>query len=313
MANQIDIDNEGLLSDNDILDIVQEKQQQLQEAIEDWQSGLINLLIVRGPPGTGKTETFKEMTVKHGIVSTDIVSTVFEIGEEGKPVPVGEMTTVKGALVRGADYSNWALHADLYANKDHGLLVLDDNDNILKDPAGGALIMKATEQKTKREITFTKAMRIAELVDRGVPPVFETNCGIAILSNVDMKAAIAAAAAAQKKSGKMPSMQVTRFAAMLSRGQYIDLALNTPRAVRVFCEEKIKSCKILTKSNYLNEKFGRSLTKSEEATVLKWVRFNQGKLSEALDLRTYNKVAMLMLSRNSTWEQSSKVRLLRSV
>ena len=103
---------------------------------------------------------------------------------------------------------------------------------------------------------------------------------------------------------------MNRWAAMISRGTYIDLQMNTPRSIRVFCEHKIKSTNMLTNSGYLKKNFGRSLTKKENEECLKWVRFNQGKLSMPLDLRTYIKVAGIMIGRTATWEQSAKVRFL---
>jgi hypothetical protein len=70
---------------------------------------------------------------------------------------------------------------------------------------------------------------------------------------------------------------------------------------------------MLTESKWLEEKFGRALTKSEAEQCMKWIRANQGKLADPLDLRTYNKVAGIMLNRNKTWEQSAKVRFLKAV
>lgn len=307
-----EIEAESLLSDSDILDIVLDKEQEMVEAIEDWINGLINPLIIRGPAGVGKTETISIMSAKSKVVSTDIISSIFEPGPDGQPEVV-QLVQSPGALIRSGDYSTWALYADLYGNRDQGMLVLDDNDAILKDESAVAIIMKATEQRAMRPVNYTKAMRIPELVDRGVPPAFETRCPVAILTNHDIKAAVQAATAKQKKTGTLPPSYIKRWSALLSRGTYVDLQLNTPRAVRVFCEYKINKVNMLTKSKYLEDKFGRSLTKAESAEVLKWVRFNQGKLSDPLDLRTYNKVAITMLNRKKDWEQSAKVRFLRQV
>jgi hypothetical protein len=81
----------------------------------------------------------------------------------------------------------------------------------------------------------------------------------------------------------------------------------------VFCEHKITTNNILTDSKYLEKNHGRSLTKQEQDDCLKWVRHNQGKLALPLDLRTYNKVADIMINRSKTWEQSAKVRFLKTV
>jgi hypothetical protein len=192
------------------------------------------------------------------------------------------------------------------------MLVLDDNDAILKDKEGMALIMKATEKQVKREVTSTKILRNDVVKMMNIPPVFKTSCPVAILTNTDFELAIRVADNDQKTKGKLPPEHIKRWKAIMSRGQMIDLQLNTPRAVRVFCEHKIHNVKMLTNSAYLTEKFGRSLTADEEKELLKWVRFNQGKLSSALDLRTYIKVAEVMLKRKNEWQKSAEVRFLRS-
>ena len=112
---------------------------------------------------------------------------------------------------------------------------------------------------------------------------------------------------------KIKPDHITRWEALVSRGTYIDLKMNSPRSVRVFCEHKIKQVKMLTESKWLEEKFGRALTKAEAEQCMKWIRANQGKLADPLDLRTYNKVAGIMINRNKTWEQSAKVRFLKAV
>jgi hypothetical protein len=87
--------------------------------------------------------------------------------------------------------------------------------------------------------------------------------------------------------------------------------MNSPRSVRTYCEYKIKQVNMLTDSSYLENNFGRSLTAEEAEDCMKWIRHNQGSLAQPLDLRTYNKVAGIMINRKDTWEKSSKVRFLK--
>jgi hypothetical protein len=306
--------NEDFLSDSDILDIVLEKEQQMVEAIEDVSNGLINPLIIKGPPGTGKTETIAQLTKKAKVKSYDLISSTFEEPPKGAPTYPHDLVSLKevdGALVRSGDYSTWALFADLYANRQGGILCLDDNDSILTDEAAVAILQKATEQKSIREVTYTKAAKIHDLALRAVPPVFDTACPVIILTNMDIKGTIAYQRQREKAKGTMPAKYIKRWEALLSRGSYIDLGMNTPRSIRVFCEYKIKQANILTKSGFLNDKFGKSLTKQEMEEVLKWVRFHQGELAQPLDIRTYNKVAVMMLNRKSGWEKSAKISLLK--
>lgn len=313
-----DLNQEEFLSDNDILDIVLDAEQQMQEALEDVISGLINPLIIKGPAGCGKSEAVKIATRQAGIISTDLIGSSWEkptedeikAGTPAYPYYCTNKVTVDGALIRGADYSKWALAADLYANRDSGILCLSDNDSILQDKEAVAMIMDATEQSTERTVKYVKANTTHELQVYGVEPTFQVSTPLIILTNMDMKGMIQFAKAQGKK--KIQKDYITRWEALVSRGTYIDLQMNSPRSIRVFCEHKIQQTKMLTDSRWLEEKFGRSLTKQEEKDCMHWIRHNQGKLADPLDLRTYNKVAGIMLNRADTWEKSAKVRFLKN-
>ena len=310
-----ELEKESTLSDQDILDIVLDAEQQMTEALEDVLAGLINPLIIKGPPGVGKTEAVKIATRQAGIKSTDFLSSSWskpdeDTGVSAYPYQCDNLVTVNGALIRGSDYSKWALAADLYANKDSGILCLDDNDSILKDKDAVSMIMQATEQSTERTVKYTKANSTHELQMYGVEPTFQVSTPMIIVTNMDMKGMITHANLDRKK---IKPDHITRWEALVSRGTYIDLKMNSPRSVRVFCEHKIKQVKMLTESKWLEEKFGRALTKAEAEQCMKWIRANQGKLADPLDLRTYNKVAGIMINRNKTWEQSAKVRFLKAI
>ena len=313
-----ELEKESTLSDQDILDIVLDAEQQMTEALEDVLAGLINPLIIKGPPGVGKTEAVKIATRQAGIKSMDLLSSAWskpsdddiKAGMSAYPYRCDHIVKVDGALIRGSDYSKWALAADLYANKDSGILCLDDNDTILQDKDAVSMIMQATEQSTERTVKYTKANSTHELQMYGVQPTFQVSTPMIILTNMDMKAMITHANLDKKKVKKD---YITRWEALVSRGTYIDLKMNSPRSIRVFCEHKIKQVKMLTESKWLEEKFGRALTKAEAEQCMKWIRANQGKLADPLDLRTYNKVAGIMINRNKTWEQSAKVRFLKAV
>jgi hypothetical protein len=321
MTTQTELEKESLLSDNDILDIVLDAEQQATEAMEDTLSGLVNPLILRGPPGTGKSKMVEIISQQMNIKSTDIISSVWskhsdediKAGMSNYPYRCDHLVQVDGALVRAGDYSKWSLVADLYANKDGGALCLSDNDSILKDKDAVSIILSATEQNNKKIVSYTKSNSTHELQMMGVEPTFEVNCPIIIITNIDMDLMIKVADAESKnpKKPKTKPEHITRWEALISRGTYIDLKMNSPRSVRTYCEYKIKQVNMLTDSSYLEKKFGRSLTNDEAESCMKWIRHNQGSLAQPLDLRTYNKVAGIMINRKDTWEKSSKVRFLK--
>ena len=314
--------NEEFLSDSDILDIVLDAEQQMTEALEDVIAGVINPLIIKGPPGVSKSWSVEMATKQSGVKSTDFLASTWSKPPESDvkeglvppfPYNCDQLVTVDGALIRGSDYSKWALAADLYANRDSGILCLDDNDTILKDQDAVSMIMAATEQKVDRRVSYIKANSTHELQMYGVEPSFRVNTPLIILTNIDMKLMVDVATQSERGGKKVKESYIKRWEALMSRGTYVDLQMNSPRSVRVFCEHKITTNNILTNSKYLEKNHGRSLTKEEQDECLKWVRHNQGKLALPLDLRTYNKVADIMINRTKTWEQSAKVRFLKAV
>jgi hypothetical protein len=318
-TKQIELDQ--YKTDEEILNEILDKFQEYEEALEDVMDGIINPLIVKGPPGVGKSEGVSIASKQAGIKSTDLISSEWEkwtkqeqeeFGIGAYPYRLVKEDIVEGALIRGADYGVWQLITDLYANRDNGLLCLDDNDDILKDNVAMAQLMKATEQKAEREITYGKAASTDELQLRGVKPRFMTKCPIIILSNIDFDMHIQHANQKEKETGKPAPNYIRRWEALMhSRGKFIDLRMNTPKRIRIYCEHLIRSTKMLEKSDWLINKCGRALNSSEVEEVLTWVRKNQPHLRTRLDLRMYNKVAMKFLKRNNNWEESARIDFLK--
>lgn len=318
-ARQIELDQ--YKTDEEILNEILDRFQEYEEALEDVMDGIINPLIVKGPPGVGKSEGVSIASKQAGIKSTDLISSEWEkwskqeqeeLGIGPFPYRLVKEDVVDGALIRGADYGVWQLVTDLYANRENGLLCLDDNDEILKDNIAMALLMKATEQKPEREITYGKAASTDELQIRGVKARFMTKCPIIILSNIDFDMHIQHANQKEKETGKPKHSYIARWEALMhSRGKFIDLRMNTPKRIRIYCEHLIRSTQMLEKSDWLINQNGRALSKNEVEQVLTWVRKNQPYLKTRLDLRMYNKVAMKFLKRNSNWEESARIDFLK--
>lgn len=304
-------ERESTLSDQDILEIVLAAEQEVIEAMEDVMDGHINPLIVRGPAGIGKSQLVEEMTIQRGIVSTDLIGSEFSPQEDGPSYPYNcdYLRTQAGALMRGADYSVWAFVADLYANRDAGIICLDDNDSILRDKNFVALMLKATEQRATKPISYPKANSTHELQMYGVKSSFTVETPIIILTNLDMELQIKEANHKQDQGRGVKKDYIERWEALRSRGKYIDLQMNSPRSVRIYCENKIQKVNMLTNSAWLEKNCGRSLTEEEQIIALKWIRQNQHRLKAKLDLRTYNKLASYII-RRPNWQQSAEVSLL---
>jgi hypothetical protein len=302
-------------SDSEILDIVLEAEQEFFEAVEDVAAGVSNIVIAKGPPGVGKSFGVAAICKKMGVVSTDLLSSMFEedVNKEGSKYPYNciSLKEESGAVRRGSDYSTWAFVADLYGNRNGGVINMEDNDKALKDDVFVGLMMQATEQLPTRFVSYPKAQSTHELQFRGVEPVFDFQGGIIITTNIDMLGAVQESNVKKEKDkSHVESTYLARWAALMSRGNYVDMQMDSPRSVRVYCENKITTTGMLTKSAFLDHKFGRSLTLDEQNDALSWLRKNQANLQLNLDLRTYNKLAGIMIRRGANWEKSAKVSLL---
>lgn len=306
-------ERESTLSDNDILDIVLDAEQEVIEAMEDVMDGHLNPLIIRGPAGVGKSQLVEEMTIRKNIISTDFIGSTFISPEEGPSYPYhcDDIRTQPGALMRGADYAVWAFVADLFANQEQGAICLDDNDSILRDKNFCALVLKATEQRKTNLISYPKAITTHELQMYGVKSTFQVNTPIIILTNLDMQEQIRTANQKERNGKAAKKDYISRWEALESRGKYIDIQMNSPRSIRVYCENKIKTVNMLTENAWLEKTCGRSLTNDEQEQALKWVRHNQSKLKKPLDLRTYNKLASIMIRREN-WIKSAEVSFLHA-
>lgn len=305
-------EQESTMSDDDILEVVLNAEQEVVEAMEDAINGHINPLIIKGPPGIGKSQLVEEMTIAAGIVSTDFLASDFTPPDSGPAYPYEcqSLHQQSGALMRGADYSVWAFVADLYANRETGIICLDDNDTILKDKNFVALLMKATEQRAVKSISYPKANSTHDLQMYGVKSSFIVETPVIILTNLDMKEQIRLANEKEDSGRGLKKDYINRWEALISRGKYIDLQMNTPRSIRVYCENKIRTVNMLTDSAWLEKTCGRSLNETEQEVALKWIRSNQSKLKTPLDLRTYNKLANIMI-RRTEWQKSAEVALLK--
>lgn len=304
----------SMMSDQDIIEFAENKDLEYFEALEDVAKGYSTGVICIGPPGVGKTFDSEQVLAQAGVTHTDFLNSDWEKVADSNPVEweCTRLETGAGPLVRASDYSEWALHADLFANRDGGVVMIDDNDSIMKNTTALSVMMKATEHKEKRPVDFTRAQFNTELSKYGVPAKFDFSGGIVILSNFPMKGIV------QQQYGSTKAKPfVTRWAALLDRMEYVDMEMNHPRAVRVYVEHKIrKSGMYLNPHGYIAKRFGRALTEVEQEQMLTWIRKNQYNFQLNLSLRTTNEVAALIVRTGGVeteWQIKAARKLCKSL
>ena len=301
----------NMMSDQDIIEFAESKDQEYYEKLEDVAKGLSPGVICIGPPGVGKTYDSENVLTQCGITYTDYLNSDWEQEPDVSPVVwhCTRLETGKGPLVRASDYQNWALFADLHANKDKGVILLDDNDAIMKNVTALSVMMKATEHTTVRPVDFTRAQFNSELGKYNVPAKFNYDGGLVILSNFKMKDMV------DKHYGSIKAQPfITRWAALLDRMDYVDMELDHPRAVRVYVEHKIRKAKIYTnEKGYIANKFGRPLLEKEQEMLLTWLRKHQFEFQLPLSLRTANDLASLIIRDTKDWEAKAKRKFCKTL
>jgi hypothetical protein len=298
-----------MMSDEDIIEFANEKDKQFIEALEEVYEGHATGLICVGPPGIGKTHESKAIYKHLGAKYIDLLNSLYEQDPDTKQWTCTDLRQGDGALIRSADYSNWALFADGCANNKKGQIIIsDDNDNVMKDLVALSIMMKMTEHEIDRKVDYTKANMNNELRKYGVPSSYEYNGGLVVLTNFKMKDEVE-----KHKENDKSKSYLTKWNALCSRMIYLDMELDSPRVKRVYIENKIREKNIYTNNRLLNESYGRSLTVDEQEKMLLWIRKHQNQFVSDLDFRAVNDVARLIIRFGNDFEDKAFRKLCKLI
>lgn len=154
--------------------------------------GTINSFVLTGSGGIGKT--------------TAVMNTLTKLGlrEDMPNQPSGDFMVIRGFSTPRA------LYETLYQFKDK-ILILDDADQVFKDPLGANLLKAALDDKSVRVINWNTSRE----QDDGVPSRFTYTGKIVFISNLSIQ--------------QFPQ-------AIVSRSQKVDLTLNTEEKVDIIAE-----------------------------------------------------------------------------
>ena len=297
------------MSDGDIIQFADNKFLEVKEMLEELANGDITGGIVKGVPGIGKSWFCSNILTQLGVTYTDLLLSDYEQDKDSKEWLCTNLYKGKGPLIRKSDSRNWSIFADLYANNKKGdVVMLDDNDEIMKDVTGLSLLMAATEHELGKDVNFTRANFNAELRKYGVPAKFEYDGGVLILTNFDMEGEVRKYADGTYKKEKKKPAHITRWEALLDRLDYIDMELDHPRLVRVYLENIIRNKNMYTEIK--GYKANRLITKTELEDMFTWVRKNQLELKTSLTFRTINELVR-MISLYDNWQDRAYRKLLK--
>jgi hypothetical protein len=129
-----------------------DKYQMVADYVQQLAKGMINGLIVNGPPGVGKTHAVKEHLEQYCPFNYKVINS---------------QTTMLG------------LYMSLYAYRQKGrVLVLDDADSAYKDVLGLNLLKAATDTMPTRTIHWNTSAKLA------IPTSFDFEGAVILVSNV---------------------------------------------------------------------------------------------------------------------------------
>ena len=310
----INYDKVNMMSDKDIIEWAEQKDAEYFEALVDTYNGYHTGVICVGPPGVGKSYESRLVLEQEGCKNVNLLNSEYEKDDDDNWQCV-KYDIGNGPLVRKSDYSNWALYADSYGNRSKrfgglldkpGVVINDDNDEIMKDTIGLAIMMAMTEREIVKDVDFTKAEFNNELKRRDIPSKFQSDAKLIILTNFKIIEEPAKWARKEKGyTGRKPSY-VTRWEALGSRMEYVDMELDHPRLLRVYVENKLEKHQILQNNARIISLFGNGASDKQMGLVIDWIRDNQLKLKQHLSLRLAEDIAILTMRYPKDWKEKAK-------
>lgn len=241
---------------------IQERYKSLEVLTEQVCKGIFPSLIVSGPPGLGKSYTIKKVI---NALNKDKVSYI-------------------SGTIRGP-----GLYIQLWEQKDNGVLILDDSDDIFKDETALNLLKCVLDSTKKRIVSYHKLANF--LVQHDIPTSFEFRGSIIFCTNIDMELEM------YKTNALVP-----HFKAIIDRSLYLHLAMRNQ--YDYFCRVK----------QVINDGLFKELDLSDK-DIVEIVKFIKKHLTDfhILSLRLVYYIGIMKKSHPKMWQQYIKATKMKSI
>ena len=247
---------------------IKDRYEALESYAENVARGLFPSMIVSGPPGLGKSHTIKKVIrqlIKRGLMKEEQVSYI-------------------SGTIRGP-----GLYIKLYEQRNNGLIVLDDSDDIFRDETALNLMKCVLDSSEERVVSYHKLANFLEKED--IPSSFTFNGSIIFCTNIDMEMEM-------NKSNILSP----HFGALIDRSLYLHLAMRNQYDYFVRVNQVIQ------------EGLFRDLRLSKDQ-IKEIIRFVKENLEDfyILSLRLVYYIGVIRKTRPDTWQRDVRATKMRTV
>ena len=244
---------------------IKDRYNSLDALVENVAKGLFPSLIVSGPPGLGKSHSIRKVIDRLGLEAD------------------GKVEFISGTI-RGP-----GLYIKLFEQRESGLIVLDDSDDIFRDETALNLLKCVLDSKDKRIVSYYKLANFLE--KNGLPTSFEFKGSIIFCTNIDMEIEM-------NKSNILSP----HFRALIDRSLYLHLALRNQYDYFVRVNQVIE------------DGLFRELQLSKESIkeIVKYVKDNLEDFY-ILSLRLVYYIGVMKKTRPQTWKTDVRTTKMRTI
>jgi hypothetical protein len=221
-------------------------------------------LIVSGPPGLGKSYTIEKALEDNK--------------EEGQYDIICGSITAPGLLIA------------LWGQKDGGVVVLDDCDDVFRDETCLNILKAVLDSSSSRRVSYRK--RASWMDEYGIPQTFEFNGSVVFCTNIDFEAAI-------RKGNAMAS----HFEALIDRSLYLSLTMRVQ-------DDYICRINQVALEDGMLENMG--LTQDQAVDVMDFITENASRFY-GLSLRLAMQIATCILLDEASWQDDVEATKMRTV
>lgn len=253
------------LTDSELSTIIAKRFAVMDRMTEGVVDGSVRALIISGAGGIGKT---------FGIES--------RLREAESKNEIKKFSHLKGKI------TPMSLYVQLFMHKNAGdVIMFDDNDAVFGDE-NSLNILKTALDTGKRNLSWKSTSSWLE--DNGIDDEFDFEGSVIFVTNLDFDRKI-------DKGGS----DAPHYAALISRSNYLDLKVQTPREVFLRMKQVVDSTDIMKQNG---------LTQAEGVEMMEWVDANKNKMRE-ISIRTILKMASYIKADKQGWRETAEILLLR--